>query len=213
MRTLVLLMVFCPMLSFGLDRISALSMIETGNNDRMVGRAGEISRYQILKKEWRSVTNSTRFTDPKVSEAVTRRLLERRIATFQSIYGRNPTDFEFYGLWNAPSQVYRGRVSPVVAERCRRFANLCEAANQPPQVAAVRTAPAPARTSARTLASTSTSTPTPPQVSASARTAQVAAVRPAATVAQVRPGARISPAVMGTVMLARTDVRAAAVPE
>jgi hypothetical protein len=126
MRTLALLMMFCPMLSFGLDRLSALSMIESGDNDRMVGGAGEVSRYQILKREWRSVTNSNQFTDRKVSEAVTLKLIEKRVSTFRSIYGRNPTDFEFYGLWNAPAQVYRARVSPVVAERCRRFANLCE---------------------------------------------------------------------------------------
>jgi hypothetical protein len=146
MRTLALLFVLCPMMAFGLDRLSALSMIESGDNDRMVGRAGEISRYQILKREWRSVTESSRFTDPKVSEVVTRKLIERRVTTFQSIYGRTPTDFEFYGLWNAPAQVYRGRVSPVVAERCRRFANLCQLAPAPAsgtQVAAKspRTAP------------------------------------------------------------------------
>ena len=126
MRTLALLILFCPMLSFGLDRLSALSMIESADNDRMVGRAGEVSRYQILKREWRSVTNSNQFADSKVSEAVTLKLIEKRVSTFRSIYGRNPSDFEFYGLWNAPAQVYRGRVSPVVAERCRRFANLCE---------------------------------------------------------------------------------------
>ena len=141
MRTLALLFVFCPMLSYGLDRLSALSMIESGDNDRMVGRAGEISRYQIMKGEWRSVTNSNRFTDPKVSEVVTRKLIEKRVAAFQSIYRRNPTDFEFYGLWNAPAQVYRGRVSPVVAERCRRFANLCQLESSTPQVAARSTRP------------------------------------------------------------------------
>lgn len=138
MRTLALLFVLCPMMSFGLDRLSALSMIESGDNDRMVGRAGEISRYQILKREWRSVTNSTRFADRKVAEAVTHRLIQQRVARFQAIYKRMPTDYEFYGLWNAPSQVYRGRVSPVVAERCRRYANLCQLADRVPQMASTR---------------------------------------------------------------------------
>ncbi len=137
MRTLALLVLLCPTLSFGLDRLAALSMIESGNNDRMVGRAGEISRYQILKREWRSVTNSTRFTDRRVAAAVTHQLIQKRVATFESIYRRGPTDFEFYGLWNAPSQVYRGRVSPVVAERCRRYANLCQLAEVRPEVAQV----------------------------------------------------------------------------
>ena len=126
MMKLVLLITMAPMLSFGMDRLAALSMIETGNNDRMVGRAGEISRYQILKSEWRSVTNSTRYADPATARTVTLQLLDRRVQSFQAIYHRPPTNFEYYALWNAPGQVFNGRVSPVVSERCRRYANLCE---------------------------------------------------------------------------------------
>ncbi len=126
MRILVLLSLLCPMLSSGMDRLAALSMIESGNNDRMVGRAGEISRYQILKREWRSVTNSTRYSDPAVARAVTLVLIERRVQAFQKTFRRDPTDFELYGLWNAPGQVLNRRVSKVVAERCERYANLCE---------------------------------------------------------------------------------------
>lgn len=125
-KTLTLLGLLCPMISFGMDRLAALSMIETGNNDRMVGRAGEISRYQILKREWRSVTNSTRYSDPAVAKAVTQKLVDRRVQQFHATYGRSPTNFEFYALWNAPSQVLRGRVSKTVAERCHRYSNLCE---------------------------------------------------------------------------------------
>ncbi|PYJ07406.1 MAG: hypothetical protein DME25_03850, partial [Verrucomicrobia bacterium] len=101
-----------------MDRLTALSMLETGDDDRMVGRAGEISRYQILKSEWRSVTNSLRYADPETARNVTLTLLERRGRAFRTAYHRNPTDFEFYGLWNAPGQVLEGRVSPRVAERC-----------------------------------------------------------------------------------------------
>jgi hypothetical protein len=126
MKTLALLWLLCPMTSFGMDRLGALSMIETGNNDRMVGRAGEISRYQILKSEWRSVTNSTRYADPVTAKAVTVQLIERRVQKFRSTYHRTPTNFEFYALWNAPAQVLEGRISNRVAERCRRYANLCE---------------------------------------------------------------------------------------
>jgi hypothetical protein len=119
-------MTLCPTLSFGMDRLSALSMIETGDNDRMVGRAGEISRYQILKREWRSVTNSTRYADPETAKAVALQLLDRRVQSFKAAFNRPPTDFEFYGLWNAPAQVFECRVSRTVAERCRRYSNLCE---------------------------------------------------------------------------------------
>jgi hypothetical protein len=135
MRTLALLGLLCPMISFGMDRLGALSMIETGDNDRMVGRAGEISRYQILKREWRSVTNSTRYTDPVTAKAVTEQLLEKRIQKFRTTFHRSPTHFEFYALWNAPAQVLEGRVSKTVAERCRRYANLCEWNGAPPQAA------------------------------------------------------------------------------
>lgn len=108
----------------GMDRLAALSMIETGNNDHVIGRAGEISRYQILKSEWRSVTNSTRYTDPATAAAVTRQLLARREQQFRALHRRGPTPFETYALWNAPGQAFKGRLSPVVSGRCRRYANL-----------------------------------------------------------------------------------------
>ena len=143
MKILAMLMVLCPTMSFGMDRLAALSMIETGNNDRMVGRAGEISRYQILKREWSGVTSSTRYTDPEVAKAVTLQLIDRRMKAFEAVYNRPPTDFEFYGLWNAPSQVLERRVSRTVAERCRRYANLCEWTGTPTPVrVAARTQPA-----------------------------------------------------------------------
>lgn len=111
-------------------------MIESGNDDRMVGSAGEISRYQILKREWRSVTNSTRYTDHATARAVTLTLIDRRVRAFEAAFKRPPSDFEFYGLWNAPGQVINRRVSRVVAERCRRYANLCEWNGAPVRYAA-----------------------------------------------------------------------------
>ena len=122
---LALLLSLIPMLSFGMDRMTALSMLETGDDDAMVGRAGEISRYQILKMEWRSVTNSTAYCNPITARMVTTTLLEQRVQRFQTVYHRSPTDYEFYALWNAPTQALTGRISRTVAERARRFANLC----------------------------------------------------------------------------------------
>lgn len=119
------------MLCFGMDRLSALSMLETGNNDAMIGRAGEISRYQVLKREWQSVTSSTSYRDPNIAKLVALKLIDQRVQRFEAVYKRTPTDFEFYALWNAPGQVLNGRVSRVVAERCHRFANLCNWNNRP----------------------------------------------------------------------------------
>jgi hypothetical protein len=123
---LALILFLVPMAAFSMDRICALSLIESANNDRAVGRAGEISRYQVRKNEWRSVTPSTNYRDPSLARQVTLVLVERRVQRFEQIYRRPPTDFEFYALWNAPSQVYNRRISRTVAERARRFANLCQ---------------------------------------------------------------------------------------
>src|SRR5712671_5046058 len=128
---LMLWLALIPMASPAMDRLSALSSLETGNNDAMVGRAGEISRYQVLKAEWSSVTSSTSYRDPEIARLVTLKLLEQRVDRFKSRYNRTPTDFEFYALWNAPTQALTGRISPVVAERSRRFANLCGWNNGP----------------------------------------------------------------------------------
>jgi len=121
-----LILALLPVCGFGMDRLSALSMLETGNDDRAVGSAGEISRFQVKKAEWRSVTNSANYCDSETAQKVMIQLMDKRIHTFEEHFGRKPNDFEFYALWNAPSQAISGHISRKVAERCSRFANLCE---------------------------------------------------------------------------------------
>ena len=102
----------------GLDRWTALAMLETGGNDRFVGRAGEISRYQILPELWPGVDP----LDTKAALANAQRIMNSRIDVFERTHGRSPNDFEFYVLWNAPAQIdHPGRA---VSARARRFANL-----------------------------------------------------------------------------------------
>ena len=137
---LALLLSLIPMLSFGMDRMTALSMLETGDDDAMVGRAGEISRYQVMKSEWKSVTPSRNYTDPNLAKQVALKILDQRLQRFESIYKRPATDFEFYALWNAPGQALNGRISRVVAERSQRFANLCSWNNGPIASLKARTA-------------------------------------------------------------------------
>ena len=122
---LIWLLWLVPGISLGMDRLSALSMLETGNNDHVVGAKGEISRYQVLKSEWRSVTSSQDYSDPKLARWVALRLLDLRIGRFRTINNRAPTDFEFYALWNAPTQALSGKLGRLVAQRSHRFANLC----------------------------------------------------------------------------------------
>ena len=132
MRTLML-MALClfPMLCPGADRWTALSMFESCDNDRAVGSAGEISRYQILKEEWASVTSSRHYTDAALAKSVAEELMKRRHSQFTQTFHREPSDFEFYVLWNAPGQAMSRRVTRTVAERANRYQNLCVALNPP----------------------------------------------------------------------------------
>jgi hypothetical protein len=125
MKKLIFLLLL-PMGVFGMDRFSALSMLETGDDDQAIGPAGEISRYQVRMTEWQSVTNSANYCDSRTAHAVMVQIMEKRVQVFQTSFGRQPTDFEFYALWNAPTQAMQGHISPRVAERCQRFVNLCE---------------------------------------------------------------------------------------
>ena len=132
MRTLMLMaLTLFPMLCSGADRWTALSMFESCDNDRAVGSAGEISRYQILKQEWATVTTSRRYTDAKLAKSVAEELMKRRYNQFVQTFHREPSDYEFYVLWNAPYQLLERRVSRVVAERAHRFHNLVLALNPP----------------------------------------------------------------------------------
>jgi hypothetical protein len=138
MKAVAFVLMLLPVCGSGTERFAALSMIETGDDDQAVGRAGEISRYQVRKAVWHSVTNSAKYGDPDTARRVMVNIMNKRVRTFESQFRRPPTDFEFYALWNAPSQAMRGRISPTVAARCGRFANLCECDRNPVQLAGAK---------------------------------------------------------------------------
>ena len=138
MKAITFLLVLLPVCGFGMDRFAALSMLETGDDDQAVGSAGEISRYQVCKVEWQSVTNSANYCDSGTARAVMVQIMDKRVHSFEAHFGRQPTDYEFYALWNAPSQAMEGRITPKVAGRCERFANLCTRDRKPVQMAVAK---------------------------------------------------------------------------
>ena len=101
-----------------MDRWTALAMVESGCDDRAVGRAGEISRYQIRRELWPGGNP----LDANVALANARLIMSPRVAEFEQTHGRAPDDFEFFVLWNAPAQI--NHPHPAVAERAWRFVNL-----------------------------------------------------------------------------------------
>jgi hypothetical protein len=106
-----------------MDCWAALAEIESLNNDCAVGAVGEISRYQIRLELWlRHAPVSADWENPEDALAVAWEIMAERWVVFQRDRGRPPNHFEFYVLWNAPSQI--ARPSKVVRERAERFCNL-----------------------------------------------------------------------------------------
>ena len=101
-----------------MDRWTALAMLESGGDNHTIGRAGEISRYQIRRELWPGGNP----LDNCVALANAQQIMSSRAVAFERSHGHAPDDFEFYVLWNAPAQI--DHPHHVVAERARRFVNL-----------------------------------------------------------------------------------------
>jgi hypothetical protein len=114
------------------SRRFALGMIETGNNDREIGGAGEVSRYQLMPSVWRNYSRSSDYQNPQVSREVAQRHWAYLHDYFKQQTGREPDDFDMYVLWNTRFGYYAGKgfkpahLHPVVRDRARRFVNLVE---------------------------------------------------------------------------------------
>jgi hypothetical protein len=110
----------------------ALSMIETGIDDREVGRAGEVSRYQIMPSVWRHYSSSHSYRNPEVALEVARQHWAALYDSFKRRAHREPSDFDMYVLWNTRFGYYasRGfnprRLQAIVRDRAKRFVNLVE---------------------------------------------------------------------------------------
>ena len=110
-----------------MDRWAALSYMESRNNDNAIGRAGEVSRYQIQPGLWERYTGdrSLRYRrNGRVALRVAQWIMYERCAEFARRYHRSPTNFEYYVLWVAPAQIHQP--SRAVVKRAWRFCHLLE---------------------------------------------------------------------------------------
>ena len=113
-------------------RLFALGAIETGNNDYEIGRAGEVSRYQIMPSVWKHYSRSSYYDNPQVSQAVAQKHWSSLYASFKKQAGREPDNFDMYVLWNTCYGYYASRsfkpthLDPVVRDRAQRFVNLVQ---------------------------------------------------------------------------------------
>ena len=75
-----------------LDRWSALSQIESGDDDCAVGSAGEVSRYQIKPEVWRRhAPAKADWANPDDALFVARETMQERCAVFERAFHRPPT--------------------------------------------------------------------------------------------------------------------------
>lgn len=111
-------------------RFRALSQIESGDNDYLIGRAHEVSRYQVTPTVWRKycsldpvIAGANSFTALNVAAAV----MQHRCQAFATRFHRAPDDFEFYVLWNSPATyLAHHRLAPDTADKAARFSNLVQ---------------------------------------------------------------------------------------
>jgi hypothetical protein len=128
-----------PVPSLDMKHHFALGMVETGNNDREVGGAGEISRYQIHPTVWKVYSSSHEYQNPEVSLQVARMHWAYLAKYYKDKTGREPEDFDMYVLWNTKFGYYarkgfdRHHINPVVIDRAQRFVNLV---NRPAEIVA-----------------------------------------------------------------------------
>jgi hypothetical protein len=112
------------------SRLFALGMIETGNDDRGVGRDGEISRYQIHPVVWKAYSMSRDYHNPEVALEVARQHWAALSGYFREKTARQPSDFDMYVLWNTRYGFYAAkgfdpqRLPRHVSGRAQRFVNL-----------------------------------------------------------------------------------------
>lgn len=88
-------------------RWRALAMIESGECDTASGRAGEIGRWQMLKRVWRENTSLpySSATNPFTALAVAKQEQAKRL------HGRIVGDREWFLTWHCPAHVKNPNVS------------------------------------------------------------------------------------------------------
>jgi hypothetical protein len=100
----------------------AISLVETGGQDSLIGKAGERGRYQITARTWRQHSKAPHklASDPVISKWVARRHLEWISGHLPPLQRRDP--FFIALAWNAGLKRKRPP-SPACLDYCHRVVN------------------------------------------------------------------------------------------
>jgi len=109
----------------------ALGQIESGSQDKAVGKAGEVSRFQILPGMWNGIIYRHGLGSVNSqSEAEAWVVVKTWLAwNMRPLTKYRPS--QIYALWHRPDKFRRARyrlssLTRREQDRCRRFANLYE---------------------------------------------------------------------------------------
>lgn len=124
---LLLATVAAPAMSFW----NALSQIESGDNDKAIGSAGELGRYQVKPAFW-TPQERLQAQNQQIALTVAIRHMNALKASFKRLTGRDATDTDAIVLWKAGVAGYArkgfdtGRMSAAQQDRIERLRNLME---------------------------------------------------------------------------------------
>jgi len=114
----------------GMDLLEAIAQVESGGDDRAVGKANEISRYQLRPKTWNQYAAPRGYANPARSRAVAETHLRWLRGELHRLLGRPPTDFDVAAAWELGVAGYQRRnfdpqrLTPAQRDRAQRVVNL-----------------------------------------------------------------------------------------
>lgn len=112
--------------------LEAIAQVESGANDRAVGKAGERSRYQIRPRTWRQYSPSRNYADPLLAAAVAQKHLDWLKTQFRNTRKFEPSDLDLAIAWQLGFEGYKrkgfdpSRLTPASRDRARRVLNLTQ---------------------------------------------------------------------------------------
>ena len=112
--------------------LAALSQVESGDNQHAVGKAGELSKFQITEGAWKDHCRCafTHARDEELAEIIALKIRHANWARLKQALKREPTPAEEYTSWNIGLKGFSRygysirRVPKVYRERAERFENL-----------------------------------------------------------------------------------------
>ena len=134
--TTLLLSIAAPLLiEAHTNNVCAIAMIESGDDMKAVGAAGERTAWQIMPSTWRAYTKpgeKLRMTSRTDAFVIATRIYTHNEVRFVTAHGRRPAAWEVYAMWNLGWDGFKrrgfdlARCPRVTRDAAMRYANLWE---------------------------------------------------------------------------------------